>query len=75
MFEIGGQFYKWFQYLAPITIIICSVILVASITKGYRGFIMGIKEILQSKWSLLFFVVVVIMFFLMVAKLESWIFK
>jgi hypothetical protein len=59
MLEVGGTLYQWIQYLAPITLVIIAIIFTAAVTKGYRGFISGVAEILKSKYSLLFFIIVV----------------
>jgi hypothetical protein len=56
--EAGSEIWNWLQVLAPALLVIIAIILTASVTKGYRGFISGVAEILKSKYSLLFFIVV-----------------
>jgi hypothetical protein len=56
--EFGNGIIKWLNVLAPVALVIVAIMFVAAMTRGYRGLIIGIKDILGSKYSFLFFIIV-----------------
>jgi succinate dehydrogenase hydrophobic anchor subunit len=57
MIEAVNGIKSFLQSFGPVLIIILIVMFVGWITRGYRGFINAVKDILSNKWSLLFFII------------------
>lgn len=71
LFQVSDTFKQWLSFLAPATLVIIAVIITAAITRGYRGFIQGVSDIVKSKWSLLFFIIVVAFFIYLWLELKA----
>jgi hypothetical protein len=72
LIDVGDEFMKWLSFLAPITLVIIAVIITAAATRGYRGFIQGVSDIVKSKWSMLFFIIVVVLFIYLWLELKAY---
>ena len=72
LIDVGAEFMKWLSFLAPITLVILAVIITAAATRGYRGFIQGVSDIVKSKWSMLFFIIVVGLFIYLWLELKAY---
>ena len=72
LFDVGATFKEWLSFLAPATLVVVAVIITAAITRGYRGFIQGVSDIVKSKWSMLFFLVCVGFFIYLWLELKSY---
>jgi type II secretory pathway component PulF len=71
IFQVGETFKDWLNFLAPATLVIIAVIITAAVTRGYRGFIQGVSDIVKSKWSMLFFIIVVGFFIYLWLELKT----
>lgn len=72
IFEVADTFKQWLSILAPATLVIIAIIITAAITRGYRGFIQGVSDIVKSKWSMLFFIIVFAFFLYLWFELKQY---
>jgi hypothetical protein len=70
LLEIGSTLYNLLQWVVPSLLVIIAIMLTASVTKGYRGFLGGIQTILSSKYTLFLFAIIVIFFIYLWSELK-----
>jgi len=64
--ELGNEIRNALDFIIPGTLVILSIFFTALALKTYRKVIIDVKEITQSVWGIVFFLILVVVF------LGSW---